>query len=85
MDVAGELRLGQDLLEFRAAPTSGNTALAVGDGDGVPAEERAGEGEKPVGDGVAMEVLDEDEVAGDAGHFAEEGGALRGGEVVQEE
>ncbi len=85
MNVAGKLRLGEDLLEFRAAPAGGNAALAVGDGDGVPAEERAGEGEKPVGDGVAVEVLDEYEVAGDAGHFAEEGDALLGGEVVQEE
>lgn len=34
---------------------------------------------------MAVEVLDENEVAGDAGHFAEEGGALFRGEVVEEE
>lgn len=75
----------EEACEFGAAPSGGNAELAVVDGEGVPAQQRARGAKEVVGEGVAVKVLDEDETAGDAVHFDEEADAIGVGEMVEEE
>lgn len=67
------------------APGGGDAQGAVLHGDAMPAEEGLGDREEAVGDGVAVEILDDDQATGDAVHFGEDAGAIGVGEVVEKQ
>lgn len=69
--------------EFDGGEGGGDRYGSVVEDERAPAEERSGEREESIGEGVALEILEDYRAAGRAVHRGEEFDDLRVGEVVE--